>query len=157
MSIDSGCSCRGTPETNALVSRREMLGRMCTGFGIVGLAGLLGARHALADGPSTVARGLAHFPAKAKRVVFLFMNGGPSHVDTFDPKPLLGCYEGEQPGGDLYKKTKGSGFMPSPFAFRRHGRSGIEVCETLPHLARMIDDCCVIRSMHTDVPNHEPA
>jgi hypothetical protein len=61
------------------------------------------------------------------------------------------------PSGDLYRKNKGSGYMPSPFAFSRHGQSGIEVSESLPNLARMIDDCCVIRSMRTDVPNHEPA
>jgi hypothetical protein len=99
----------------------------------------------------------AHFAARAKRVIFLFMNGGPSHVDTFDPKPALKDYEGQQPSGALYRKTKGTGFMPSPLQFRRSGQSGIEVSETLPNIARVIDDCCVIRSMHTDVPNHEPA
>src|SRR5207248_2265757 len=73
------------------------------------------------------------------------------------PKPALKKYEGQQPGGALYKKSKGSGFMPSPLKFYKSGRSGVEVSETLPHLAGVIDDCCVIRSMHTDVPNHEPA
>ena len=85
------------------------------------------------------------------------MNGAPSHVDTFDPKPALEKYAGQQPGGNLYKKSKGSGFMPSPFKFARHGKSGLEVSESLPRLAGLIDECCVIRSMHTDVPNHEPA
>jgi len=69
----------------------------------------------------------------------------------------LKTHEGKLPEGDLYKKNKGSGFMPSPLQFARHGQSGIEVSETLPHLARVIDDCCIIRSMKTDVPNHEPA
>jgi hypothetical protein len=85
------------------------------------------------------------------------MNGGPSHIDTFDPKPALQKFTGKQPEGELYKKNKGSGFMPSPLAFNKCGRSGIEVSETLPNIGRIVDDCCVIRSMHTDVPNHEPA
>src|SRR5438445_9244179 len=85
------------------------------------------------------------------------MNGGPSHVDTFDPKPALLKHEGETPTEKLYKKGKTGGFMPSPFAFKKCGQSGIEISETLPNLARVIDDCCVIRSMKTDVPNHEPA
>ncbi len=133
-------------------SRRQMLQRTAAGFGMVGLSGLIGSR-ALADSPTRQ----THFAPKAKRVIFMFLNGGPSHVDTFDPKPGLLTHQGEQPGGELYKKYKGSGYMPSPLRFAKHGRSGIEVSETLPHLASVIDECCVIRSMHTDVPNHEPA
>jgi len=136
-----------------LLTRRAMLRRMCGGFGMVGLAGLLGPQMLFAANP---ARG-PHFKPKAKRVIFLFLNGGPSHIDTFDPKPKLREMEGQQPAGELYKKSKGSGFMPSPLKFEKHGQSGIEVSETLPHLAKIIDDCCVIRSMKTDVPNHEPA
>jgi hypothetical protein len=135
-----------------LLSRRDMLGRMASGFGLVGLAGLLGPQSALG--------GMAakpHLPARAKRVIFLFMNGGPSHVDTFDPKPALKTFEGQQPTGELFKKSKGTGFMPSPLRFQRCGQSGIEVSESLPQLSRVIDDCCIIRSMKTDVPNHEPA
>ena len=135
------------------VTRRDMLARMCTGFGMLGLAALAGP--AAFAGSSTMR--LPHFTPKAKRVVFLFLNGGPSHVDTFDPKPALAKLEGQQPTGELYRKSKGSGFLPSPFAFQKHGRSGIDVSENLPRLASMIDDCCVIRSMQTDVPNHEPA
>ncbi len=135
------------------LTRRECLRRMCGGFGLVGLAGLLGPQNLLAAANARK----PHFLPRAKRVIFLFMNGGPSHLDTFDPKPALKKYEGQQPTGELYKKSKGSGFMPSPLEFRKHGRSGIEVSETLPHLASVIDDCCVIRSMRTDVPNHEPA
>ena len=130
-----------------------MLGRMCAGFGLLGLANLLGSRALFASDSTR----LPHFAPRAKRVVFLFMNGGPSHIDTFDPKPALANFAGQQPSGELYKKTKGTGFMPSPFAFAKHGQSGIEVSETLPNIARVIDECCVIRSMHTDVPNHEPA
>jgi hypothetical protein len=135
-----------------LWSRRDMLRRMSAGFGMLGLAGLMGQQAQAAATPR-----LLHFAPKAKRVVFLFLNGGPSHVDTFDPKPRLKDFEGKQPEGNLFKKSKGSGFLPSPYTFKKHGRSGIEVSESLPHLAKIIDDCCIIRSMHTDVPNHEPA
>lgn len=137
------------------VSRRYLLRRMCAGFGMMSLAGLLGPAAARAANPALTGR--PNVAPKAKRVIFLFMNGGPSHVDTFDPKPTLAAHEGEQPSEELYKPSKGTGFMPSPFKFSRHGRSGIEVSESLPHLAGVIDDCCIIRSMQTDVPNHEPA
>jgi len=131
------------------LSRRGALQRLSAGFGAIGLAGMLGSS----------AFGAVKQPVapRAKRVIFLFMNGGPSHVDTFDPKPALLRHEGQQPSGKLYRAPKTSGFMPSPFQFQKHGQSGIEVSESLPNLARVIDDCCVIRSMHTDVPNHEPA
>jgi hypothetical protein len=138
------------------VNRRELLERMCMGFGAVGLAGLMGQQGAHAGVLDSGPRG-AHYPARAKRIIFLFMNGGPSHVDTFDPKPALKQYEGKQPSGDLYRASKGSGFAPSPLKFHRCGKNGIEVSESLPNIGRIIDDCCVIRSMHTDVPNHEPA
>jgi hypothetical protein len=146
-------------------SRRQMLQRTATGFGMLGLSHLLagGARAATATPPAITGGPLGpmtpapHFAPRAKRIIFLFLNGGPSHLDTFDPKPALEKYAGQQPSGDLYKKSKGSGFMPSPLKFSKCGRSGMDVSETLPHLARVIDDCCVIRSMKTDVPNHEPA
>src|SRR5262245_17393310 len=133
------------------LSRREMLRRTCAGFGMVGFASLLGPQSLMG------AQASPHLAPRARRAIFLFMNGGPSHVDTFDPKPALKKFEGQQPEGELYKKNKGTGFMPSPLAFRKCGQSGIEVSETLPHLAQVIDDCCIIRSMKTDVPNHEPA
>ncbi len=133
-----------------LLSRRALLRRLSAGFGSVSLAGLLGAQGSTHLGKTT-------HSARAKRVIFLFMNGGPSHIDTFDPKPALARHAGEQPSGKLYKKSKGSGFFPSPLSFAPQGQSGIEVSESLPHLSRVIDDCCVIRSMHTNVPNHEPA
>jgi hypothetical protein len=136
-----------------MLSRRDMLRRMCGGFGLVGLAGLLGPQVLFGGGSLRE----PHFKPRAKRVIFLFMNGGPSHIDTFDPKPALKKLEGQQPDGELYKKSKGSGYLPSPLTFARHGKSGIEVSESLPNLARVIDDCCIIRSMKTDVPNHEPA
>jgi hypothetical protein len=148
-----------------LLSRREMLQRTCAGFGFLGLAGLLGPEALFASSPSPLngeragVRGarVPHFAPRARRVIFLFMNGGPSHVDTFDPKPELLTHAGEKPTGELYRKEKNGGFMPSPFTFRKAGQSGIEVSETLPNIARIIDECCIIRSMRTDVPNHEPA
>jgi hypothetical protein len=125
---------------------------------MLGLAGALEAAGLLGSGPADAngAKAATHFPARAKRVIFLFMNGGPSHVDTFDPKPALQKHEGEKPPSEYGRKAK-LGFMPSPFAFQPQGRSGIVMSELFPHLSRCADDLCVIRSMHTDVPNHEPA
>lgn len=99
-----------------------------------------------------------HFPAKAKRVIHLFMNGGPSHVDTFDPKPSLEKYAGKPlPMENLRTERKTGAAFPSPFKFKKYGQSGIEVSELFPHVAESIDDIAVIRSMHADVPNHEPS
>jgi hypothetical protein len=101
----------------------------------------------------------SHFPARAKRVIFLFMNGGPSHVDTFDPKPMLKKYAGQRPQAisvDTNRPNRG-GLMPSPFSARPHGQSGIEVSELFPRLAGCVDELCVIRSLYTDNPNHEPS
>jgi len=136
------------------VSRREVLRRSALGFGAIGLAGTLQAAGLLGSAQAAgISRG--HFAPRAKRVIYLFMNGGPSHVDTFDPKPALKEHEGEIPGGDNGRKKKG-GFIPSPFAFAPQGQSGVVMSELFPNLARCADDLCVLRSMHTDVPNHEP-
>ena len=132
-------------ELTSSMSRRDALQRLSAGFGAIGLSGMLGAAPRQQITP------------RAKRVIFLFMNGGPSHIDTFDPKPALKKQEGLQPSGKLYKVPKTSGFMSSPLRFEKRGQSGIEVSESLPRLGSVIDDCCVIRSMHTNVPNHEPA
>lgn len=134
-----------TKDIPAQMNRRDALHRLSAGFGAIGLAGMLGAAPKQQITP------------KAKRVIFLFMNGAPSHIDTFDPKPALKKYEGQQPSGKLYKAPKTSGFMSSPLKFSKCGQSGIEVSESLPALGSIIDDCCIIRSMHTNVPNHEPA
>ena len=130
-----------------LISRRQMLAQAGAGFGMLGLAGTLNGAGLLSSGASGT-----HFAPRAKRVIFLFMNGAPSHVDTFDPKPALRKYEGKVPEG----KSRASGYMPSPFKFQPHGESGLVMSELFPRLARCADDLCVIRSMHTDVPNHEP-
>ncbi|WZO96823.1 DUF1501 domain-containing protein [Isosphaeraceae bacterium EP7] len=148
-------------------SRRDLLRRIGGGFGAVGLAGMLASeatRDARADVASPVspenplAPRIAHYPARAKRVIFLFMNGGPSHVDTFDPKPALSKRDGGAPPEKIYTGRKTGGrLMGSPFKFSKHGRAGIDISELYPHVATCADDLCVIRSMQTDVPNHEPA
>jgi len=99
-----------------------------------------------------------HFPAKAKRIINLFLNGGPSQVDTFDPKPMLDKYNGKPaPSGNLKTERKTGNLLKSPFTFQHYGKSGIEVSEIFPRLGSFIDECCVIRSMYTDRPNHEPS
>src|SRR6185369_1258358 len=99
-----------------------------------------------------------HFAPKAKRVVFLFLNGALSHVDSFDPKPALTKYNGKpSPIGNPKTERKTGNLMMSPFEFKRYGQSGIEVSSLFPKLGSMIDDICVIRSMQTDIPNHPPA
>lgn len=98
------------------------------------------------------------FPGTAKRVIHLFMNGGPSHVDTFDPKPQLTAYHGKAlPMEYLKTERKTGAAFKSPYAFKQYGQSGIEVSEIFSKTAECIDDICVIRSMHADVPNHEPS
>ncbi len=146
---------------DARMTRRQMLRSAGGGFGMLGLIGALSRSGALrASAPSGGAAtppgsdGL-HFAPKAKRVIFLFMNGAPSHVDTFDPKPALKKHEGEQPTSGNGKKRAG-GYMPSPFTFRPHGASGVVMSELFPKLASFADELCVLRSMYTDVPNHEP-
>jgi hypothetical protein len=98
-----------------------------------------------------------HFPPRAKRVIHIFMNGGPSQVDTFDPKPMLGKYAGKAIPIHLKTERKTGAAYPSPFAFGRHGQSGTEISEIFPHVARHADKLCVVRSMHTNIPNHEPS
>src|ERR1700677_4673079 len=151
-----------------LHTRRELLRRCGMGFGTLGLTSLLASEGLLgADGPprSTPSIGASpltprepHFPARAKRVIHLFMNGGPSHVDTFDPKPSLARYAGrELPMPNLRTERRTGAAFPSPFRFQKHGQSGIEVSELFANTARHIDDIAVVRSMHADVPNHEPS
>jgi len=140
-------------------SRRDMLARTGTGFGLLGLAGVL-APELLAAPKAATGNPLApkspHYPAKAKRVIHLFMNGGPSQVDTFDPKPELTKQHGKKIAGKQTERKTGNAFA-SPFKFKKCGKSGIEVSEIYPEIGKVIDDICVIRSMHTNVPNHEPS
>jgi uncharacterized protein DUF1501 len=144
------------------ITRREALCRMGSGFGIVGLASLLGNSLLQAASESSIPNPLAvkpaHFAPKAKHVIFLFLNGGMSQVDTFDPKPTLKKFHGQPyPGGNLKTEAITGNLLSSPFAHKRYGQSGIEVTEIFPQVAEHIDDVCVIRSVVTEVPNHEPA
>lgn len=147
------------------LSRRELLARGGTGLGMLGLAGVMADAGRLVA-PAAESEGYRnplepkapHFPVRAKRVIHLFMNGGPSHVDTFDPKPSLQKYAGKElPTENLRTERKTGAALPSPFKFEKYGQSGIEVSELFKHTAQHIDDIAVIRSMHADVPNHEPS
>jgi hypothetical protein len=98
-----------------------------------------------------------HFPGRAKRVVHFFLNGGPSHIDTFDPKPLLHKYTGQPLPQTFLTERKTGGALPSPFTFSRYGESGLEVSELFSRTAGHADKIAVIRSMVAQVPNHEPS
>lgn len=142
------------------ISRRAMLKATGTGLGMLGLAALLQEEATAApSGANPLAPKSPHFRPKARRVIHLFMNGGPSQVDTFDPKPALAKYNGQKPPSGLHLRTERgtNALMQSPFKFAKHGQSGIEISEIFPHIARHADDLCVVRSMHTNVPNHEPS
>jgi hypothetical protein len=142
----------------SLLNRRDLLRRSGMGFGLLGF-GLLDAAESFGDAsslPLTPKR--PQFAAKARRVIHLFMNGGPSHVDTFDPKPSLTKYAGKTlPTKNLPTERKTGAAFASPFKFKKYGQSGIEVSEIFAETAKHIDDICVVRSMHADVPNHEPS
>ena len=152
----------------APLSRREMLQRTGTGLGMLGLAGILGddrmltsaasAADAAAGYGNPMAPKKPQFPGKAKHVIHLFANGGPSHVDTFDPKPTLEKYAGKPVPNNLRTERKTGAAFPSPFKFKKYGKSGIEVSELFAKTAAAhIDDMCIVRSMYADVPNHEPS
>ncbi|MDA8697339.1 DUF1501 domain-containing protein [Rhodopirellula sp.] len=103
-------------------------------------------------------QGGVHFVPRAKRVIHLFMNGGPFQADLFDPKPSLEKYAGQRPASaDLLTERPTGGLLPSPFVFRPRGQSGLMISDLLPNLSNFADDLCVIRSMHADNPNHGPA
>src|SRR5436190_19450254 len=151
------------PEHLAL-TRRDFLCRCGMGMGALGLASLFGnfgfLNQAKADSGfiSPLTPKQAHFPARAKRVIHIFANGGPSHVDTFDPKPALDKYAGKLlPMENLPTERKTGAAFPSPFKFKKYGQSGIEVSDLFPKVAESIDDIAVIRSMQADIPNHEPS
>jgi hypothetical protein len=148
------------------LSRRQTLMQAGFGMGSLALGGLLSdlgltsaAAAEAAANLSPLAPRAPQFPGKAKRVIHLFMNGGPSQIDTFDPKPLLKKFHGKSlPGKEELGKDKrlGGAALGSPFEFKQHGQSGMEISELFPHVAKHADDLCVIRSMFSDVPNHEP-
>jgi len=152
-------------------TRRQFLGRSTTGIGVMALASLLD-RDLFAAGPAAGAaatRGAlpaTHFAPKAKRVIYLFMSGGPSHIDLFDPKPALKARAGEElpasvrNGQRITGMTSGQSqllMVGASHGFKARGQSGAEVSELLPHLGEIVDDVAIVRSMHTDPINHDPA
>jgi hypothetical protein len=137
------------------LTRRDLLGRIGMGFGAMGLGDLLAETSSISLNP--LAARQPPLPARAKRVVHLFMNGGPSHLDTFDPKPSLDKYDGKAIPSPLKTERPTGAGLKSPYAFQKYGKSGIEVSELFAKTAQHADDLCIIRSMHTDLPNHEPS
>lgn len=142
-----------------VTSRRRLLQSSAVGFGHLALSAMLGTEATARDSAgisSPQAARLPHLTARAKRIVFLFMKGGPSHVDTFDPKPLLTRDHGKPLPFDLPRVTFGKqgNLLKSPWKFKRYGESGLPVSELFPHVAQHIDDLCVLRSVHGTNPAH---
>jgi hypothetical protein len=135
------------------LSRRQLLDRTCLGFGNLVLADLLCG----ADGvPNDLRARKPHFPAKARAVIQLVQNGGPSQMDLFDPKPELTKRAGQPlPGGvEIHQPNNVNTLLPTPFTFKKHGQCGMDVSEMLPHIAGIVDELCFVRSMHTEHNNH---
>ena len=146
------------PMFPAPLSRRDLLARTGTGLGVLGLAATLGQAEGQAGDDEVVGLGKPpHHPPRAKAVIHLFLNGGLSHVDSFDPKPKLNEYDGKTLPIDLKTERKTGAAFGSPFKFARRGESGLPVSELFPETGRLADELCVLRGMHADVPNHEPS
>src|SRR5262249_41742653 len=137
--------------------------RIGNGFGMLAFASMVGDSLAAAatlgdQDPKPRASGGLHHPAKAKHVIFLFMNGGLSQVDSFDPNPMLAKYPGQPlPGGSIATERKTGSLMRSPFTFKKYGQCGMDISELFPYVGGCADDICFIRSVYTDIPNHEPS
>jgi hypothetical protein len=142
-----------------LYSRRKLLNRLGMGFGSVALGQLMGMDKATAATAASqpFAPRQPHFEPKAKRVIHFFMNGGPSQVDTFDPKPLLDRYDGKALPNLLKTERPTGAAFKSPFSFQKYGECGLDVSELFARTGQFADDLCVVRSMKADVPNHEPS
>jgi hypothetical protein len=143
-------------EHRALLTRRHFFGRTATGIGVAALASLLNSRSPAAT----------HFSPRAKRVIYLFMSGGPSHIDLFDYKPVLKKYHGQElpasirMGQRITGMTSGQKSLPiasSLFKFARHGQSGIWLSELLPNIAHVADELTIVKSLNTEAINHDPA
>ncbi|MFO1004506.1 MAG: DUF1501 domain-containing protein [Planctomycetaceae bacterium] len=141
------------------ITRREALQQTGVGFGMLGLAALLtqnSPASAAEVSLSPLAPKAPQFPTKAKHIIHVYLNGGPSQVDTFDPKPMLSKYNGQPlPKGHLSTERATGAALESPFKFEKYGQSGIEVSEIFAKTAQHVDDMCIIRSMHANTPNHE--
>jgi hypothetical protein len=144
------------------LTRRQALSAIGGGMGLVGLSNMLSTSLKAATtedggGPLPGAIPKLHFKPRAKRIIFLFMNGGVSHVDTFDPKPMLEKYNGQpMPGGAILTQRKTGTLMKSPFSFQKYGQSGTELSELWPNVGGIADEICMVRSMYSEIPNHEP-
>ena len=145
---------------NAL-SRRTLFSSVANGVCGAALASLLSRDLYGAERVYDLKPRQPHFPPKAKAIIHLFMNGGPSQMDLFDPKPVLTKHHGEayfdKVAADLTGPEQAGGLMKSPFQFAQYGQSGMWVSELMPHLSKHVDDLCLVRSMYTAHPNHEPA
>jgi hypothetical protein len=144
------------------LTRREALRRVGSGFGMMAFASLLNqsleAAGSVVQPDGSIGAAKLDYPQRVKRVIFLFMNGGLSQVDSFDPKPMLEKYDGKPfPGGTVKTERRTGELMKSPFAFKKYGQSGMDISELWPKLSEVADDICWIRSVYTDIPNHEPA
>ena len=159
-------------ELSRATTRRQFLGRSTTGIGVIALASLLNEDLLAGTGSSSTALpaggalGRLHFAPKAKRVIYLFMSGGPSHIDLFDPKPTLDKRTGEElpasvrGGQRITGMTSGQSkllMVGGAAKFARHGESGAEISTFMPHLGSIADEISIVRSMHTDPINHDPA
>ena len=141
---------------HAILSRRHLLQNTAAGFGYLALRGLLGQEAVAGPAQNPLAAKQPHLAARAKRIVFLFMKGGPSHVDTFDPKPLLDRDHGKPLPFALPEVTfaKQGNLLKSPWKFHQYGESGLPVSELFPNVARHVDDLCILRSVHGTNPAH---
>src|SRR5882724_6053433 len=147
-----------------LITRRWFFEQCGVGLGAIALGQLFGQNGWAAQAPSTnpLAPKSPHFPPKAKRVIFLFMAGAPSHLELFDYKPELAKWNGKVPPAELLKGYRAAFINPSStllgpkFKFAKHGQSGADLSELLPHLAEIADDVAIVKSMHTDAFNHAP-
>jgi hypothetical protein len=159
--LTGGKLSRGKAAGERAFTRRDFLCRCGMGMGALSLGVLLGeslGRAAAAEALDPLAPKAPHFPGKARRVIHFFLNGGPSQVDTFDPKPALATHAGKPlPFSNPVTERKTGAAFPTPFQFKRCGRSGLEVSEIFPRVGELADELCVIRSMQADIPNHEPS
>lgn len=146
-------------EMNMRWSRRELLHRSGMGIGALALGGMLPELVRGGDSPNPLLPKEPHFPVKAKHLIHIFANGGPSHIDTWDPKPKIAEYEGKEIPGETPRTERKTGHLyPSTFKFKQYGESGLWASELFEKTASAhADKLCVVRSMHADVPNHEPS
>ncbi|MFL5341106.1 MAG: DUF1501 domain-containing protein, partial [Gemmataceae bacterium] len=144
-------------------SRRDFFATSASGVGLLAVAEMLRGDRLLAEPPVAHAPGSPHFPARAKNCICIYLEGGPSQIDLFDPKPKLNELHGQKLPESLTKNVRfafiqkdGAVVLGCPRKFKTHGECGMELGEWLPHLGTCADDICLIRSMHTDAFNHHP-